>query len=194
MLLLFGLAVATTAIEQPPRPVRPDMWVSPDDYPPEALRNMWDGLVGFTLYLSSQGQVTGCAVTQSSGHSVLDDATCTLMAAHARFVPGKDAGGQSVAGEYQGHVNWQIPDRGPVPLAPSSGTVEFDVDASGRVHDCKSTLPDESWPNLGDLCTHFQQLPNVPPVVFAPGLGKNGQPVPRHVVIRVDMTVSPSAD
>jgi protein TonB len=82
---------------------------APADYPPEALRHRWQRTALFTVAIDPQGRVAGCTITRSSGHPVLDDATCALVARRARFAPSKDADGAPVAGTYSSQIAWRLP-------------------------------------------------------------------------------------
>jgi TonB family protein len=77
-------------------------------YPVEALRNEWQGRVGFSLSVSAIGSVQQCTVNSSSGYAVLDNATCDIMR-RATFSPARNAAGSPVAGTYSSAVRWQVP-------------------------------------------------------------------------------------
>jgi protein TonB len=66
----------------------------PADYPPEAMKNGSEGDVVADLTISPEGRVSACKVIQSSGHQVLNDATCDLLIKRARFKPATDANGR----------------------------------------------------------------------------------------------------
>jgi len=68
------------------------------------------GTVRFTLTIDGEGRISNCTITGSTGHSVLDRATCRLLEDRARFEPARDAAGNPVAGGYASAVNWTIPD------------------------------------------------------------------------------------
>jgi protein TonB len=87
----------------------PSEWVTPDDYPPGALRNNEAGVTGFKLDLDGTGKVTNCTVTSSSGFPDLDQTACRLLPRRARFTPAKDASGAGMASSYTSAVRWQIP-------------------------------------------------------------------------------------
>lgn len=87
----------------------PGDWVTPDDYPPSALRNNEAGVTGFKLELGPDGKVTNCTVTSSSGFPDLDQTACRLLPRRARFTPAKDAAGNGIATTYSSAVRWQIP-------------------------------------------------------------------------------------
>jgi periplasmic protein TonB len=84
-------------------------WVSTDDYPPAALREGAQGVVGITLAIGADGRVAGCEVTSSSGSTLLDDASCRFYARRARFTPALDEQGHKVASRWNERVRWQLP-------------------------------------------------------------------------------------
>lgn len=90
---------------------------SNEDYPASAQRAGEQGKVGFTLTIGTDGRVTGCRVTSSSGSSSLDSTTCRLLQRRARFTPARDARGNPVAADHSGSINWRLP----VPPSPAPG-------------------------------------------------------------------------
>ena len=77
-------------------------------YPPRALAAKEEGAVGFRVTLDSQGTVTQCEVTHSSGHALLDEETCNLITLHAVFKP--DPGmAQSQVRTSDGLIAWKLP-------------------------------------------------------------------------------------
>jgi hypothetical protein len=64
--------------------------------------------VGFKVTLDSKGAVTACEVTHSSGHPLLDQETCDLVALHALFKPDAGLAGSQV-GTHQGLIAWKLP-------------------------------------------------------------------------------------
>lgn len=110
----FGIEVAPAAplpdpIAASPRG-NPGGWITERDYRPRWVREGLSGSASFSLEISERGRVSECTITRSSGHSVLDQATCSLLKDRARFNPAKDSAGQSVAGTFSSTVNWQLPD------------------------------------------------------------------------------------
>lgn len=83
--------------------------MSTDDYPPSALRNNEAGTVGFKLDIGTDGRVTNCTVTSSSGFADLDQTACRLLTKRARFTPAKDAGGAAIGDSFSSRFTWQIP-------------------------------------------------------------------------------------
>ena len=91
---------------------RPRLWPDPSDkearnavngdvllseYPPRALAAGEQGLVGFKVTLDRDGYATGCEVTHSSGHKMLDQETCELILNRATFKGIKDGDGRKVS-------------------------------------------------------------------------------------------------
>lgn len=88
-------------------------------YPSRALAAHEEGAVGFTVTLDGKGEVTGCQVTHSSGHPLLDQETCDLIALHAQFNP--DAGiSSSQVRTSEGMVTWRLPASSTTLAAPKA--------------------------------------------------------------------------
>ncbi|MEH6723042.1 MAG: TonB family protein [Qipengyuania sp.] len=88
----------------------PAAWLSTDDYRPSWVRREMTGLARFRLEIAANGRVTDCTVTGSTGHGVLDTATCKLVTQRARFEPARSGTGEAVASSYSGAVLWQLPE------------------------------------------------------------------------------------
>lgn len=115
--------ITPTAPPAPPPPPRPKQaavgakprgnpanWATTDDYPSSALRAEAQGTSGFRLQVGSDGRVTGCTITSSSGNAALDDATCKLVTRRARFTPAQDENGTAMADTYANRIVWRIPE------------------------------------------------------------------------------------
>lgn len=112
----------------------PGSWVTPDDYPREALVKGAQGIVGFMLDVDSAGRVSTCTLTQSSGILDLDQATCALISARALFSPARDAQGGTMPGRYRSRVKWVVPTASPPPVG--SVITRAIVQADGTVTEC----------------------------------------------------------
>jgi protein TonB len=88
----------------------PGRWVLDSDYRSSWLRQGLEGSASFTLGIDASGKVTGCTITRSTGHGVLDAATCALVSKRARFDAARDGTGKPVAGSYTGSITWNIPE------------------------------------------------------------------------------------
>lgn len=113
---MLGIIALAAAIVTPPKPVDPANWITNDDYPAEAVKQGWEGVVAFRLTISPAGAVTDCQITASSGHDVLDQAACSLMKTRGRFDPARTAKGKAVEGSFDRRVRWQIPQEPPQPV------------------------------------------------------------------------------
>ena len=82
---------------------------SDEDYPASALRSSESGATGFRLEVGSNGRVTNCTVTSSSGSSALDSTTCRLLRSRARFSPATDSTGAATSDSYSGRIVWRLP-------------------------------------------------------------------------------------
>lgn len=88
----------------------PGRWITNDDYRTSWINRGLEGAAGFALRIDERGRVTDCSITRSTGHSVLDQATCRLLESRARFEPARDSDGMPVTGTYNSSVRWQIPE------------------------------------------------------------------------------------
>lgn len=88
---------------------RPGEWVTTDDYPSSALRDGQQGRTSFRLDIGSDGRVTGCTVTQTSGSDALDSTACRMLQRRAKFTAARDADGNAIASSYSSGVLWKMP-------------------------------------------------------------------------------------
>lgn len=106
-------------VEGPPIPKgKPGFWASTNDYPTLALREEREGISAFRVTVGKDGRVTGCEITVSSGHSDLDEATCTNVTKRAEFYPAQDKKGKITTGTYANRIRWQIPEMTSVVSGP----------------------------------------------------------------------------
>lgn len=136
--LATGEPVEATTIDLPPLPPIPDAlparsaepiapavslargasprgnqgdWFPSDSYPAAARRASAEGLVSVRVGVGTNGRVTDCAVTVSSGNADLDGATCRLAARNGRFEPARDAAGEKVPSSVTlRNVRWRLTD------------------------------------------------------------------------------------
>ncbi len=84
-------------------------WITDSDYRSSWVRREYSGNASFLLEVSTSGRVTDCTITQSTGHEVLDTATCKLITKRARFNPALNSEGAPTTGSFKSSVNWQLP-------------------------------------------------------------------------------------
>lgn len=110
--------VTTKTFASAPKPVSSiHTLFSADDYPPSAIRLGQEGRVVAQVSIGSDGRITSCTITKSSGSTALDDATCRIAQRRARYTPAKDSTGSPVPSLDSISVNWTLP--APEPVAPS---------------------------------------------------------------------------
>ncbi|WP_324262548.1 TonB family protein [Altererythrobacter sp. H2] len=88
----------------------PHGWITEADYKTSWINRGYAGTAGFRLAIGASGRVEGCQITRSTGHTALDEATCSLVTRRARFEPARNGTGDKVPGSYASSVLWQIPD------------------------------------------------------------------------------------
>jgi len=106
LILAAAPALAQTAAQKVQNATNWDVFLKL--YPPRALAAHEEGAVGFTVTLNNQGDVTGCQVTHSSGHPLLDQETCKLITLNAVFKPDPLLG-PSQTKTSEGVINWKLP-------------------------------------------------------------------------------------
>lgn len=94
-----------------PRSARllPASVLMPADYPAEAVKRREQGTVRYRVTVSAEGRASQCAVTESSGSSILDKAACDIMLTRGRFVPAVNSAGTPVSSEYSTRMRWTLP-------------------------------------------------------------------------------------
>jgi protein TonB len=100
-----------------PRTVKPakaranlGSYFSDDDYPQDAARNEESGRTGFRIDIGTNGRVTNCTITSSSGSRSLDDATCRILRSRARYTPATDSNGQPTTDSVSSSITWRLPE------------------------------------------------------------------------------------
>ena len=88
----------------------PARWVTDSDYRSRWIREGLHGTAKFRLDIAANGKVSDCVITQSTGHDVLDQATCELIAKRARFAPATGPTGLVTEGTYSSSIRWVLPD------------------------------------------------------------------------------------
>jgi len=91
---------------KPPEPCR--ALFCPEDYPAEAARLGQEGAVALDVMADEKGKPVSCKVTKSSGHKLLDDATCPLIMARQHYEPSKDAKGRPQKLRVRQRIEWRL--------------------------------------------------------------------------------------
>ena len=82
---------------------------SADDYPASAQAAGAEGTVRAELTIGADGRVVSCDITQSSGNSSLDQATCNILRRRAKFTPARDSNGNPTTDTVSTPpIRWQL--------------------------------------------------------------------------------------
>jgi hypothetical protein len=114
-----------------------------------------------------------CSITESSGNSQLDQKTCDLVMARARFSGAVDRSDQPLASEFRTAIVWGTDSR---PLPPQVNDLELQVnhlpsglnsptqifavlvvEPDGRISDCGATRQDQPEELLALACTKLME-------------------------------------
>jgi protein TonB len=99
--------------ETPPRWLRGR--IKDSDYPSAAGEAGNSGTVSVRYTVGTDGRVSGCAVTRSSGSTELDETTCRLIEERFRYAPSRDAQGRAVPSIVVEDHEWVIERAEPPP-------------------------------------------------------------------------------
>jgi len=83
---------------------------STDDYPQSAIRNEEQGTTAVRLSVGTDGRVTDCSISASSGSTALDNATCNIIRRRARYTPAQDQAGNPIGGSDTARIRWELPE------------------------------------------------------------------------------------
>ena len=178
-------AMAPVGKQKSPVPSnKPASWVTTNDYPPASLRANESGTVAFRLTINPQGQVSACKITMSSGHPLLDQATCLLVTRRASFTPARNARGRPTIGTYSNRVRWMVPTNSePRQIFLDTVVQTFVVETDGSIGNCRFVLngteqSDAQGMNVCGRGTHYK-----------PFVDSAGNPVRRKVTMQMTVTL-----
>lgn len=97
------LAVAASSATSPAQ------WMTPNDYPQEAVHLKLDGTTVARWVIGTDGRVKKCVVTERSDHPALDAVLCTVLEQRGRYRPAEDANGRPIETEASRRVVWRLP-------------------------------------------------------------------------------------
>jgi periplasmic protein TonB len=80
--------------------------ILPSDYPHDLLDRGIGGRVGILFTVGTDGRVTSCTVTRTSGVPELDVLTCRLIQQRFRYRPSTDRYGRPIPDEIEGEHDW----------------------------------------------------------------------------------------
>lgn len=180
----FAMQDAGSMATRPSPRGMPQAWVTDDDYPAAAMWQRQAGAVAARLDLDAQGVPTACKVTRSSGSTVLDETTCALMQARARFNPARDAAGKPVAGAYPFTFTWVLP-QGEVQFGSWLYFNQIRITGDGRIAGCMSQSRGAGFSRAtGGACTRLGApvSPAMTALLGKSGAGATVQVIEAHMV------------
>lgn len=118
--MFIAFVIATATAVPTATPIDSSAWFSANNYPAEAAKKGIQGAVTFDADVDANGRPTACRVTISSGSDILDQATCSLVLSHGRFIPATGPDGKPVPGHYSTRAVWVLREAAnPVPSVPA---------------------------------------------------------------------------
>ena len=87
-----------------------DGMFSPEDFPLQVIRNVWNGKVTFLLMIDETGKVKDCTLAESSGIAVIDSRSCAVVTYKARFEPATGRDGKPAKSVYEQSITWRVTD------------------------------------------------------------------------------------
>ena len=125
---------------KPPRILNSGALASSMDYPADAVRNGEEGTVEVWLEVAADGTVRQCGISGSSGSQALDNQTCDLMIANAKFRPAEDKRGLPVTGLFHQRMTWRLEGRA-TEFAKNAITKDrFIIGPDAELRSCKSEI------------------------------------------------------
>lgn len=105
---------------------------SPDNYPFWAGANWEEGRLRFRVEVDAAGRAVACAIVEKALSDNLNQPTCDLVMARARFRAATDRRGRPVAGSLERKVRWQLEERYRWGTGDRHRRVILWVDAAGQ--------------------------------------------------------------
>ena len=180
---LFAVAVLVAGYpvraESPAVLLNLEKMVTADDYPAIAAANGQEGTAIVSVRVGRDGLVESCKIRKSSGYVALDEQSCAVFRARARFEPARDRSGRAMASTYERPMTWRLEGTAPATLPRQAWLIRATLFVSeNKILDCKaeaigiSELPPicppapankekATEPVIGEMITtsHFVPLP-----------------------------------
>lgn len=84
----------------------PNTWLTPSDFPADALADDQSGIVHVRLDVGEGGEVLGCYVIAHTDPDAFSETTCRLIRERARMAPALDEQGAPIRSYYVTTVRW----------------------------------------------------------------------------------------
>lgn len=122
---------------------------STEDYPADALREAKQGMVAVQIDVDDTGAPLNCGVSKSSHVPSLDEATCRVIMARARFSVGHDQSGHAVGGRTNVRIRWALPSGKGEPFTDAVLVASYSVAADNRFTDCHLQINRKDLKDMG---------------------------------------------
>lgn len=165
--IALSVAISAPSAAQAAEPDAPtllnlDEVVTPDDYPLSAQRKGAEGTAHIDVRVGKDGLVESCRIAKSSGNIALDEQSCAVFRARARFTPARDRKGRFVAGHFRKPITWRLEGEQTVAdqLSPRQAwSLRFTtwLNSSGKVVGCSVDAVGAHVPS--NLCEEFSKSP-----------------------------------
>ena len=127
----------------------PSTWISTDDYPPEALRNGIEGVVGVELNIGHDGKPIACAAVIPSADATLNSASCALLMLRARF---SSLPADVETAKYNQKISWKIPRSDLISTIQSGSVSTVSILPGGQVGSCKTQMYGDKLLGEAEFC------------------------------------------
>ncbi|KQT33317.1 hypothetical protein ASG29_04435 [Sphingomonas sp. Leaf412] len=94
-------------------------WIGPQDYPEAAKAARLEGTVELSWNVARDGRIDSCRIDRSSGHPILDQATCRLLIERGWFRV-VSANGPRLR-HFSSSYRWKLPPAGTAIPVPATG-------------------------------------------------------------------------
>ena len=119
-----------------PRMINLSEVFAPANYPFFAKARGDEGRVRFEVTVDASGVAKDCVIVEEAEAETLNQPTCDLIMAQARFEPARDRRGRAIAASYSRPVMWVLEDRTPLAVVDSHERVVLTFDGAGKT-DCR---------------------------------------------------------
>lgn len=89
--------------------IKPETWITHDDYPTALINKGAQGTVQFRLSVGADGKPTQCHIQRSTRPAEFDQVVCDALMRRARFQPALGADGQPIATYWRNTVRFVMP-------------------------------------------------------------------------------------
>jgi TonB family protein len=110
LLVSYGVdRTALSAVVEPAEAMGAAYWITTDDYPDSAIRDLKSGMVTIVWRITPEGRVDDCRIVQPAKDAIFGEVSCALITRRGRYKPARDMAGKPVSSWGFRRVNWVLP-------------------------------------------------------------------------------------